>query len=256
MMKKRRMITSINLFDAMNCVRNPNRLRIGNVFTLIELLVVIAIIAILAAMLLPALSSARERARSASCINKLKQLGTAGFMYAGSNDDNLVPPVTHQARTAGFGALYDGANSGLYALLWGGYFGGEKPNSTPEESEMRERFFRCPSDSENFTAGGAGKKNSYYNLYLKPAGVTANWQMGGDMTYARDLLGGICSPGSMIFCDVGILKADLVTVPSANHPGSANILHLGGYVRSMTTRHLETMTHWAYSVTTGKVDDR
>jgi prepilin-type N-terminal cleavage/methylation domain-containing protein/prepilin-type processing-associated H-X9-DG protein len=85
-------------------------------FTLIELLVVIAIIAILAAILFPVFAIAREKARAASCLSNMKQVGLGLQMYADDHDETF-PPSPDSAPNFGDPAFYSRAPNFLGSLL-------------------------------------------------------------------------------------------------------------------------------------------
>ena len=130
---------------------SPSRMA-ASAFTLIELLVVIAIIAILAAMLLPALSKAKQKANGISCLSNSKQLVLAWHMYTDDNDGKLVLNVGEAAMAAGDPNWVNGVMSynGFPAtndnLMVQGLLG-------PYISKNRG-ILKCPADLSYATPGG------------------------------------------------------------------------------------------------------
>jgi prepilin-type N-terminal cleavage/methylation domain-containing protein len=109
-------------------------------FTLIELLVVIAIIAILAALLLPALSKARDKAIRILCTSNLKQWGVAVTMYAGDNRE-AFPANPSSDGANGFAWMAKGLNTNFYPQ----YLYPNRPGAATTRRDKKDVLY-CPTD--------------------------------------------------------------------------------------------------------------
>ena len=136
-------------------------------FTLIELLVVIAIIAILAAILLPALNSARERGRSADCISRYKQLFIGLSAYSDNNDDWIIKHSDSSWTTPESYLTYWGGRLGYL-----GYIGGSA-GSTDKSAFLKSCLFYFLCDSARGLGNGVGYYDCYNVLYGKGINAAA-----------------------------------------------------------------------------------
>lgn len=168
-----------------------------NRFTLIELLVVIAIIAILASMLLPALTSARNRARTITCVGNLKSATLTTVFYAQDNDDWVQPGGEGQRWWTTFVGTYFGYVYEGTAMAY------RDSGSIKGNVNDYRTHFRCSASSRAlpaptfYTRGKGGLQGVDYaqNVWLG---------MSGNAVYVRRLLSNIKTPAAMAaHVDVG-----------------------------------------------------
>lgn len=202
-------------------------------FTLGELSVVLVCAVALFTLTISAAHATVEKAKSITCMNKLKNIGVATHAYA-KNNKNFIPCRVRDAKTGAVNDFGTWFHIWGKALIWGGYFG-EKPTVTYNAGivKLGKQYFGCPDDPE--LNANRSPKGSYILFTINRAAVNNSPKRFGFSAedYSRVVVGRDRDENVIVF-DYFVFSGS--EHKKGIHGTTANALRLGGEVDNIDVK--------------------